>query len=382
MALAASLPIYDGDRNLVGVVSIDLFFSHLSSYFKSLSFGKTGVGFVIERSGLLVATSTEAKLFTESPSGKERIRIPAVQSSVPVISASAKFLSKEFGGFRSLDKRIFTEFSSEGRRIFLFASPIRDPFGIDWISVVAIPKADFMRQIDASLRSTIILVFAAFLCAILLGIITSKIILRSLTLLVGRTQTLAGGDWGLPLSSSHIEEIDELNISFNRMSEELRKSQESLHEKEERLDLALKGADLGTWDWNVQTGEVLFNARWAEILGYSPNELAPNVDTWKSFLCPEDEAYVNEVLNRHLEGNSPYYETEHRLRAKSGEWVWVLDKGKVTHRDQNGKPLRAVGTHLDITARKNAEESLRGLVEEKDVLLRELQHRVKNTISS
>ena len=130
-------------------------------------------------------------------------------------------------------------------------------------------------------------------------------------------------------------------------------------ENQERLELALRGADLGCWDWNVQTGNVLFNERWATMLGYRPEELAPRFETWERLVYPEDMATARGVLDAHLAGRTPSYEAELRMRHKSGQPVWVLTRGKVTARDAAGRPLRIVGTHLDITERKRTEEELR-----------------------
>jgi two-component system, cell cycle sensor histidine kinase and response regulator CckA len=135
--------------------------------------------------------------------------------------------------------------------------------------------------------------------------------------------------------------------------------EEALQESEQRLELTLSGADLGLWDWNVQTGEVVFNGRWAQMLGYTLEEIEPHVRSWEKLLHPEDTPSVIQALKSHLDGMVPMYETEHRLRTKSGDWVWVLDRGRVVSRDEQGAPLRAVGTHLDITARKSAEMALR-----------------------
>lgn len=128
--------------------------------------------------------------------------------------------------------------------------------------------------------------------------------------------------------------------------------------KEERVELALKGADLGLWDWNVQTGEVYYDERFIRMLGYTPEEFAPRLSTWENLLHPEDAPRVQAALKAHLAGQTDIYETEHRLRGKSGQWVWVLDCGRVLEKDEQGRPLRAVGTHLDITARKEAEAEL------------------------
>jgi len=117
------------------------------------------------------------------------------------------------------------------------------------------------------------------------------------------------------------------------------------------------------------------------MLGYSSGELEGNFDIWNGLIFPGDADRVTGLLKAHLEGASPQYEAEYRLRSKSGEWIWVLDKGKVTHRDGTGAPLRVVGTHLDITERKKSEEALHELLQAKDVLMKELQHRVKNNLT-
>ncbi|MCB8989896.1 MAG: PAS domain-containing protein [Ardenticatenaceae bacterium] len=139
---------------------------------------------------------------------------------------------------------------------------------------------------------------------------------------------------------------------------ELKKSEEVVRISEERLGLTLKSAELGTWDWNIPTGEVVFNERWAQMLGYTLDEIAPDVSSWEVLVHPDDLPEVTAVLNDHLEGHTPIYQTEHRLRAKSGEWKWVLDTGKVLERDKQGQPIRAIGVHQDITERKQMELQL------------------------
>lgn len=133
---------------------------------------------------------------------------------------------------------------------------------------------------------------------------------------------------------------------------EIRRAEKTLAESEERLKLALDGALEGLWDWNIVTGEVFFSRRWAAMLGYDSSELAPHVETWENLLHPDDRVTVLAALNAHLEGRLDVYESEHRLKAKNGEWRWILDRGKVMERDAAGRPLRAVGTHLDVTEKK------------------------------
>lgn len=143
----------------------------------------------------------------------------------------------------------------------------------------------------------------------------------------------------------------------------VRKKTGEIARHKERFHLALRGADLGMWDWNIMTGEVIFNTRWAEMLGYTLEEIEPHVNFWEKRIHPDDLLQIQGVLKSHLLGETPYYETEHRLVTKSGQYIWTLAKGKVTHRDVQGHALRAVGTLLDITERKRVEQQYRDLFE-------------------
>lgn len=127
----------------------------------------------------------------------------------------------------------------------------------------------------------------------------------------------------------------------------------------DRLDLTIMGAGLGTWDWNIATGSVVFNDIWAHMLGYELSELAPDVSSWEKIVDPAAAADVMSLLDDHLAGRTSIYRSEHRLRRKDGSWIWVLDTGRVVERDPEGKPLRALGVHIDITATKEMERRLR-----------------------
>ncbi len=145
---------------------------------------------------------------------------------------------------------------------------------------------------------------------------------------------------------------------------ERKRAREALRESRERLELALQGGDLGTWDWNVQTDEMLIDERWAGQLGYTLDELEPRLSTWEGIVHPDDLPAAYEKLNAHLAGETPSYEAECRMRHKSGDWVWILDRGRVIERDAEGNPLRACGTHLDITDAKRAEAEKEATIQE------------------
>ena len=138
-----------------------------------------------------------------------------------------------------------------------------------------------------------------------------------------------------------------------------KRTEEALRKSEERLELALRGADLGMWDYNLQTREAFFSSRGMQIAGYSLGEVEPDISWWGKRIHPEDMNRVVQAFNDHVAGRSPQYDCEHRVRHKSGEYLWIATRGKVVERDEKGNPLRIVGTSLDITDRKRAEEALR-----------------------
>ncbi|MCK7575962.1 MAG: CHASE domain-containing protein [Chromatiales bacterium] len=128
----------------------------------------------------------------------------------------------------------------------------------------------------------------------------------------------------------------------------------------QRLHNVIEGTRAGTWEWDIDTGAVSINTRWAKMIGYGLDELAPiSVETFKSLLHAEDRTQVLALIDEHFSGRRPYFECEVRLRHKSGHWVWVLTRGTVTSRASDGRPVLMSGTHLDISARKETEEHLR-----------------------
>jgi diguanylate cyclase (GGDEF)-like protein/PAS domain S-box-containing protein len=138
--------------------------------------------------------------------------------------------------------------------------------------------------------------------------------------------------------------------------------QSALTAERNRLANVIRGTRLGSWEWNLQTGETTYNERWAEILGYTLAELEPtSVDTWVRLSHPDDVVESDRLLKEHFEGNTDFYEFEGRMLHKNGDWVWILDRGRVVDRDTEGRPRLMYGTHTDITERKAMEEQIREL---------------------
>ena len=153
---------------------------------------------------------------------------------------------------------------------------------------------------------------------------------------------------------------------------------ERLRASEERFALAVRGANDGIWDWNLQTHKAYLSPRWKEIIGYRDDELSNLESSFFDRIHPDDKALVSEAVKRHLENGEPY-RVELRLRHKAGSYCWILTRGEAV-RDRHGDPLRMVGSITDITERKRAEEKINASLQEKDTLLKEIHHRVKNNL--
>ena len=139
---------------------------------------------------------------------------------------------------------------------------------------------------------------------------------------------------------------------------ERKHSEEALRLGQERLQLALEGSALGLWDWNVSQGQSYFDPQWKRMLGYEVDEIENNHQSWQQLLHPEDLPRVMEALKAYQEKRTPIYQVEYRMRSKSGEWRWILSRGKVFEWDKSGRPVRMTGTHKDITDRKTLEQEL------------------------
>jgi len=136
------------------------------------------------------------------------------------------------------------------------------------------------------------------------------------------------------------------------------RAEQELRQSEETLKLAMEGAGLGLWDQNLATGGAVIIRGWTETLGYAPGELPTTYESWYERVHPADKPKFAEAWSRYESGEAPLYEVEHRVQTKSGDWAWVLLRGRAVVRDEQGRPLRISGIHQDITARKRAEEAL------------------------
>jgi PAS domain S-box-containing protein len=164
------------------------------------------------------------------------------------------------------------------------------------------------------------------------------------------------------------------------ITEQKQREEQSRLDKE-RLSLALESGALGFWDWNLETGEVLYGGCWASMLGYKVEEIAPSIQRLEKLIHPDDKAVVDKRFKEHFSGQIPEYEAEFRLRKKDGGWLWVLSRGRVVTRDAQGAPLRAVGIHANVHEQHLIREELRAAAKRKDEFLATLAHELRNPLA-
>ncbi|AFY77830.1 PAS domain S-box [Pleurocapsa sp. PCC 7327] len=153
------------------------------------------------------------------------------------------------------------------------------------------------------------------------------------------------------------DELSQLASALNSTLEQLQQSQIALKESEERYFLVVEGANHGMWDWDLLTDQIYFSPRWKAILGYEDNEIDPDPNEWFERVHPQERESIEWGIEIHLNGQTPYFQYEYRMRHKDGSYRWVLCRGLAV-RDEQGKPYRMAGSLSDITERKLAERAL------------------------
>ncbi|TGC08359.1 sensor histidine kinase [Methanolobus halotolerans] len=154
--------------------------------------------------------------------------------------------------------------------------------------------------------------------------------------------------------------------------------EEILKNTQERVELALKGADLGMWDWNIHTNELIYNERWAEMVGYEARDIRPDFGSWMNMIHSEDLPSVKDNIDLHLSEKTPFFESEFRMQNKNSNWQWILSRGKVVEWTGDSEPSRLAGTTMDTSERKKFEEELRYSNELKDLFTDIMRHDLLN----
>ncbi len=205
-----------------------------------------------------------------------------------------------------------------------------------------------------------------------------RIIVNNQTRWVSERATIHFDASGMPLNA----------LGTVRDITEQKKIYKELEESEQRWSFAIEGSGDGVWDWDIPASKVVFSKRWKEMLGYAEDELSDNLEEWTSRVHPEDMPKVMADIQAYFSHAIPTYINEHRVLCKDGSYKWILDRGMVVSRDAEGKPMRMIGTHTDITeqrlaadAMRKAKEQAESLAQAKSDFLANMSHEIRTPMN-
>jgi len=234
LTISAVEPIEDAGGTLRGVIVTDLSLWHISEFLQKLKIGKTGRTFILQRDGALIASSLPEKPRVDEEG--EPAMVQAMESSHGIVRATAAWLGNRFENLDAIEAPQQFRFDLNGNTQLLQVTPYRDERGLDWLIVVVVPEADFMAQINANTRQTILLCGIALLVATASGIFTSRWIAKPILQLSEASDAIASGEFNRKVTIRSIKELAHLGDTFNRMGEQLRDSFEKLAKSNEILE--------------------------------------------------------------------------------------------------------------------------------------------------
>ena len=372
LGITVSQPVYDSTGNLIGVLGTELLDSQTRDFLQSLKIGKSGKTFIMERSGLIVASSTSEKPFLVSKDGKVEKRMKATESSVPLIRLSSQYLIDNFGELSKINTNQQLTFDLGGKQQFLQVTPFKDGRGIDWLIVVAVPEADFMDQINANTQTTILLCFLALLLATNIGIFTSGWIADPILRLRDASRAIANGKLNQKVEVEAIGELDILAESFNQMAQQLQESftalentneeleqrvderTAALRESEALLNQTQRLAKVGGWEINLETEELAWTEEVYRIYEVD-SDFQLTMAAAKAFYPSESVQILEPALESAIANKEPFdLELQFLTAKKNQRWVHILGQPHY----KNDVPVKLKGTFQDITDRKIVEVAL------------------------
>lgn len=334
LAISASRPVYGDDGKLVGVLGNNFFLTHISHFLQEITISEHGQAFVMERSGLLIATSNDAKSY-KLVNGRPQ-RVYSVTSPDPRIRASAQLLLNQSGGDWQTIQPQQTEFWLDRERQFMQVVPLSDGYGLDWLIVVIMPERDFMEAIETSRRNTIALCTLALAGAIASGLYTSRWITHPLTTFSLASQAIAEGNLNQAIGHTGLQELEGLAMAFNRMAARLESSFSDLQRSKAQVERAnaeiqQQAALFRLMAENMSDlvclhrvdGSYLYVSPSVEwLLGYTPEDLIGLQPC--NLVHPDDLSQCQMHLQAITTAPSPAREPMvHRMRHRQGHYIWL-----------------------------------------------------------
>ncbi|PZV27563.1 MAG: hypothetical protein DCF12_03945 [Snowella sp.] len=361
ISLSASAPVYDSQKKLLGVLGIDLELSQISRFLKNLKISESATVFIVERTGLMVASS-DNKSPAPVVNGKAQ-RLAAINSNTPLIRDVMRDLIGRFGDLQSIKNAQFLR-PSLPQNPFVKVTPYRQGDGLDWLVVTVIPESEFLGDIQANTNRTLLLCGITLLLAISSGLGTTRLIVRPIRRLSEASSALAQGEWQENLSEENaIAEVQTLSISFNQMAAQIRQSfaqvegelqgsremYEQMYRKvvQTQTDLILRS--------QPDTTILFANPALCKALGTSLEQVIGQ--KWIDFADPGDLETILRQISQ-LSPENPSFIAENRDRRANGQigWTQWINQGLFNEESQLIE-IQSVGR--DITELKQSETQLR-----------------------
>jgi diguanylate cyclase (GGDEF)-like protein len=222
LSISSSYPIYSKSRQLVGVIGVDLILTQISTFLKSLPISDSSQAFILERDGALVASSGSERPYHVINNKAQRLL--AIESQDPVVQAATQTLIDRFGSLQQIRNSQPLSFELKGERRFVRVTPWQDDLGLNWLIVVVVPESDFMEAIDANTHLTVLLCLGALAIATLVGLLTSRLLIKPILRVISAAEALSEGHWQHHISESGSYEQALLARAFNRMAGQLQES--------------------------------------------------------------------------------------------------------------------------------------------------------------
>ncbi|WP_341528992.1 ATP-binding protein [Nostoc sp. UHCC 0302] len=257
VSVSTARPVYDKNKQIIGVLGVDLLLSNISDFLQHLKVSPSGKIFIVERDGQIIASSSDEKPFILVKGVAQRIN--ALKSTDNLIQATAKHLKDQFGSFSQIQKNQELVATLNNQRQFIQVTPWKDEIGLDWLVVVVVPKSDFMAQINANTRTTILLCLGALFLATILGIYTSRWIAYPIQRLNIASEAIANGQLDQQVEVKGIQELGNLAKSFNHMAKQLQESFTTLEQRVAARTTELQAAKLVADSANHAKSEFLAN---------------------------------------------------------------------------------------------------------------------------
>jgi PAS domain S-box-containing protein len=369
LLISKATPLKDASNKVIGVTAVDLSISTIDSFLQSIKVGESGLAFIMDRSGTLVASSKPEKPFVIENEQVKRLR--ANESNTALIRDTATHINNQFKDLNQIQSTQELEFNINRENQFLQVMPLRDEQGIDWLMVIVIPENDFLSQIHSNNLNTVLLCLLSLGLAIGFGVLTSKWIAKPIQNLVQATEEIANGQFDRSVQVPRITELGLLSRSFNKMAAQLRESFQNLAQANEELEIRVEARTQDLRQSEKKFAQIFLsspnptsivrmrdrqvvevNDSALRFFGYVGADEADSgslrLDIW------EDERERREVFQI-LKETGSVRNREYTFHTKSGEPRTVLYSGEII--ELNDEPY-LLGILNDISDRKQLEMEL------------------------